>query len=101
VAVFALTMVCGPGWDRSRPRREQDGWDEHAAFMDELVDDGFVIMGGPIGDGEQVLLAVEAADEREIEARLADDPWMPPGVLRIGSIEPWSIWLDGRANAAA
>ena len=93
---FALTLVSGPGWDASRARREQDAWDEHAAFMDRLVDDGFVVLGGPIGDGERVLLVVEAADEHEVEARLAEDPWAPMGILRIGSIEPWTIWLDGR-----
>jgi hypothetical protein len=31
--------------------REQDAWDEHAAFMEALVDDGFVVLGGPIGEG--------------------------------------------------
>jgi uncharacterized protein YciI len=96
VAVFALTEVSGPNWDASRPRREQDGWDEHAAFMDGLVADGFVILGGPIGDGERVLLVVEAADEREVEQRLAADPWLPKGILQIASIEPWTIWLDAR-----
>jgi hypothetical protein len=96
VPVFALTEVSGPNWDASRPRREQDAWDEHAAFMDGLVDDGFVILGGPIGDGERVLLVVEASDEGEIEARFAADPWLPMGILRIEKIEPWTIWLDSR-----
>jgi uncharacterized protein YciI len=98
VAVFAVTEVAGPNWDPSRPRREQIGWDEHAAFMDALVDDGFVILGGPIGDGERVMLVVEAADEREVEARFAPDPWLPAGVLEIATIEPWTIWLDARKS---
>jgi hypothetical protein len=94
--VFVVTEVSGPSWDAARARREQDGWDEHAVFMDELADDGLVILGGPLGDGERVLLVVEAADEQEIEARFAADPWLPMGILRIESIEPWTIWLDGR-----
>ena len=96
---FALTEACGPAWDPSRERREQDGWDEHAAFMDALVDDGFVLLGGPIGDGRRVMLLVEAEDEREIRDRLAADPWLP-GVLEIESVEPWSLWL-GDARPAA
>ena len=64
--------------------------------MDELVDDGFIILGGPIGGGEQTLHAVEAADEREIKARLALDPWATAGLLQIGTIEPWALWLDSR-----
>ena len=96
---FALTEACGPAWDPSRDRREQDGWDEHAAFMDALVDDGFVLLGGPIGDGRRVMLLVEAEDEREIRERLAADPWLP-GVLEIESIEPWLLWLGDPRPAA-
>jgi len=64
--------------------------------MDRLVDDGFIIVGGPLGEGDRTLHAVEAADEQEIEARLGEDPWAVKGLLRIGSIEPWALWLDGR-----
>lgn len=100
MAVFAVTEVAGPNWDASRARREQAGWDEHAAFMDALVEDGFVVLGGPIGDGERVLLVVEADDETTIKARLAPDPWLPAGILAIASIEPWTIWLDARKTSA-
>ena len=97
MANFAVRLVHGPTWDAGRPIRGQDGWEEHAAFMDGLVDDGFVILGGPVGDGTQTLHAVEAADEDEIRARLARDPWASAGLLRVGPIEPWVFWLDGRS----
>jgi uncharacterized protein YciI len=96
MAFFAVTTVHGPDWDDSRPIREQRAWDEHAAFMDGLVEDGLVVLGGPVGDGQQALLAVEAADAGQIQARFATDPWLVQDVLRIGLIQPWSIWLDGR-----
>lgn len=97
MAVFAVTMVTGPQWDPARARREQDGWAEHAAFMDRLVDEGFVVLGGPVGDGREVLLAVEADDEDDVLARLRADPWVP-GVLAIGSVRAWTVWLDGRGR---
>jgi uncharacterized protein YciI len=98
---FAVTLVHGPGWDSSRPIREQDSWDEHAAFMDGLVDDGFLIVGGPLGDGDRTLHLIEAAGQPEIRARFNQDPWASAGLLRIGTIEPWALWLDGRpANPA-
>jgi uncharacterized protein YciI len=96
MANFAVRLVHGPGWDTSRQTRDQDGWAEHAAFMDALVDDGFVILGGPVGDGEQTLHVIEAADENDITARLAGDPWASAGLLRIGTIERWAFWLDSR-----
>ncbi len=89
-------MVHGPKWDALRHIRDQDGWEEHAAFMDGLVDEGLVVLGGPLGDGERALLIFEANDDREIEARLHEDPWIAMGLLRIGVIEPWTVWLDGR-----
>jgi uncharacterized protein YciI len=88
---FAVRLVHGPGWDSSRQIRGQQGWAEHAAFMDGLVDDGWIILGGPVGDGEQTLHVVEAADEDEVRARLAADPWAQAGLLRIGTIEPWAL----------
>ncbi|HYS31596.1 MAG TPA: YciI family protein [Streptosporangiaceae bacterium] len=96
MAVFALTVINGPNYNDSRPRREQERWTEHAAFMDRLVADGVVILGGPIGDGTHVLVVVEAADEPQVRTLLAGDPWEPMGILRIGAIQPWTIWLDGR-----
>ena len=98
MANFAVRLVHGPGWDPSRPIREQDGWDEHAAFMDGLVDDGVVILGGPVGNGEQTLHVVEAAHEHEVRMRFAQDPWASDGLLQIGTIEPWALWL-GRGTA--
>jgi uncharacterized protein YciI len=96
---FVVTEGRGPGWDASRPRREQDEWDAHAAFMDGLVEDGFVVLGGPVGDGVRVLLVTEADSERDVAARLAEDPWMPMGILRVATVEPWDVLLDGRAQA--
>ena len=90
---YAVTETRGPGWDPSLPRRQQDTWDEHAAFMDGLVEDGFVVLGGPVGSGEEVILVVRAGSEAEIEARLAADPWLPMGILRIAKIERWEILL--------
>lgn len=97
MAYFAVTTVHGPNWDASKTGlggiRQQDGFFEHATFLDRLVDDGFIVLGGPLGDGEEALLIIEARDEAEIIARMADDPWNPMGVLHIGEIRPWTIWL--------
>lgn len=100
VANFALTLVRGPRWDQSLGIREQVGWSEHAAFMDSLVADGLILVGGPLGDGRQTLHAVEAPDEVEIRRRLGEDPWARAGLLEVGSIQPWALWLDFREDTA-
>ena len=96
MAYFMVTREPGPSWDRSRPMREQDNWDAHASFMGGLVDDGFVLLGGPVGDGTRFLHIIEADSEREVKDRLAEDPWTPARRLRTASIEPLEILL-GRA----
>jgi hypothetical protein len=85
----------GPEWDPSRPLEEQSGWPAHASFMDGLVDDGFIVLGGPLADEHRVVHVVEAESEGAIRARLARDPWSESH-LRVESIDPWTIRLDGR-----
>ncbi|HLK41771.1 MAG TPA: hypothetical protein VKV34_00400, partial [Thermoleophilia bacterium] len=70
----------------------------HAAFMDALVDDGFLVLGGPLGDEHRVIHAVEAASEAEVRERLARDPWSGSH-LEVTAVEPWTIRLDGRRRA--
>lgn len=95
-AHFFCTLVHGDAWDDARGIREQDGWDEHAAFMDGLVADGFIVVGGPVGTGDYTAHLVESDSEETVRARLAEDPWARDGHLVVGVLEPWSLWLDGR-----
>jgi uncharacterized protein YciI len=76
--------------------REQEGWDEHARYMDALVDSGFVLLAGPLEGDREVLWVVSASSEEEIRERLAQDPWASSGLLLPTSIERWTIVLDGR-----
>ena len=85
----------GPRWDASRPLEGQSGWPAHAAFMDALVDAGFVILGGPLADEDRVVHAVDAESEEAVRATLGRDPWSDTH-LRIETIDPWMIRLDGR-----
>jgi uncharacterized protein YciI len=95
MATFALTEVGGPAWDPAVPMRQQEGWPEHAAFMDALVEEGFVLLGGPIGDGSshRILLIVEAVDEAAVRARLAADPWLDNARLSLTSVDQWTVLL--------
>ena len=99
--VTGVVTAKGDNWDRTRGNREQPLWDEHAAFADQLVASGFVILGGPIasGDDEDIaLLAVEAADESAVRSVFDADPWTVHQVFRIKSVWPWTLWLDGRGG---
>jgi uncharacterized protein YciI len=94
VIYYAVTQERGKNWDARLSMREQEKWEEHARFMDALVDDGFVVLGGPLDDGEKVLLIINAESRQAIDARLADDPWTPMEVRRIAQVQRWEILLS-------
>jgi uncharacterized protein YciI len=93
---FAVIRERAAAWDWSRPIEGQDGWDEHAQYMDELVDQGLIILGGPLREGDRVLFAIEADSVDTVRARFDADPWTPTAHLSTASIEPWHVRLDGR-----
>jgi hypothetical protein len=47
---FAVLEERFGAWDWSRDLRDQDGFADHAAIMNALVDDGFIVLGGPVGE---------------------------------------------------
>ena len=96
---FAVTTTHGPEWDSSKPIRDQAAWDAHASFMDSLVDEGFIVLGGPLGSGDHALLIVNATDDAEVRRRLAADPWNAMDMLSVSTVQRWSIWLDGSDKA--
>jgi uncharacterized protein YciI len=93
---FVVSRRRGPRWKPAAPLEEQEGWVEHAAFMDGLVGRGFVVLGGPLEDEETVVLAVEAASAEEVRATLARDPWHETHLV-VERVDGWTIRLDGRS----
>jgi len=94
--LLLVSLQHGGPWDWSKGMREQELWDEHAALMDAFVEDGLIVLGGPL-DEKDVLLVVDADDEESVRARFAADPWIENGMLTITSVQPWTVLLDGRA----
>jgi uncharacterized protein YciI len=89
--LFAVINTRGPHWNDSKPMEEQGDWRAHADFMNGLLAEGLVLLGGPLTGTRDVLLIVRAEDEAEIEARLEKDIWVAKGLLRWRQINPW--WL--------
>jgi uncharacterized protein YciI len=85
----------GPRWDSSLPLEQQSDFAAHAAFMDDLVDGGFIVLGGPLADEFRVIEAIDAESVEAVRATLARDPWYETH-LQIESITPWTIRLDSR-----
>lgn len=93
--IFAVTRRWCGSWDFEKPLEQQLAWREHADFMNALEADGYALLAGPVGVGDQkkVLIIVRADSADEVQALLARDPWSSMGMLETLSIEPWEIRL--------
>jgi uncharacterized protein YciI len=87
---FAVTRGAGPGWIEGRGAFEQPGVSDHTAFMNQLAQDGSVLLAGPLAGSEagrmRVLLIAAAQSEREVYDRLACDPWACSRILVTSSV---------------
>jgi hypothetical protein len=84
----------GPEFDPSKPLEEQSGWAEHADYMDALVEEGHIVIGGTLPNGGTAH-AFQAESEAKLRAIWARDPWYESHLV-LESVEPWDIRLDGR-----
>ena len=91
--LFAVTLSRGPGWNPELAMEEQPEWEAHAALMDAMDAEGFVVIGGPLDDTPYVLLAIRAEDPVQIRTRLDADPWHVNRLLEISRIAPWTLRL--------
>ena len=91
--LFAVIRTRGPAFEPSRPLEAQADWAAHAAFMNGLVRDGSVILGGPLEGTADVLLVMRAASADDARDRLAADPWTVQDLLRVSRISPWTLRL--------
>lgn len=91
--IFAVTRTRGPRWDDRLATEEQANWKGHAAFMNALHAEGFVLVGGPLEGTRDTLLIIRANDADEIASRLSTDPWTETDLLRIKEAIPWTLRL--------
>jgi uncharacterized protein len=94
--VFIVYSTAGPNRDLSKGTRDQAYWDQHAEFIDSLVAEGFLRLGGPLPDEHGALIIVSAENEAEVREKLQIDPWYQHGILKIESIKRWEILIDVR-----
>ena len=104
MSLFAVTREAGPGWTNGKGAFEQSGVNDHAAFMNNLANEGIVVFAGPLAGSEhdriRVLLIADADSETDIERRLADDPWELTQQVATTRIELWNLFVGAERLAA-
>jgi uncharacterized protein YciI len=93
---FIVISTAGANRDLSKGAREQAYWNEHEQFIDALVDNGFIMMGGPLPDEGGGILIVRAESEEAVRRIMGADPWYAHQILKLVSIKRWEIFIDKR-----
>jgi uncharacterized protein len=83
----------GPTWE-SGPPEEQTGWEEHAEFVDALVERGTMVMGGPFADESGSMSLLEGVGEEDARTLVARDPFVENGVFVIDDVRAWNVYVD-------
>ena len=98
MSLYAVHREAGPAWTEGKGAFDQTGGNDHAAFMNGLAEDRFILAAGPLAGTEsgrvRVLLVADADNEDEIVQRLADDPWELTNRITTTTIEPWTLLVD-------
>jgi uncharacterized protein YciI len=94
--LFLVFRDPGRSWVPGVPTRQQPLWDEHAAFMDGIFEQGRIVLAGPYADFTRALVILKARDAEEVSTLLRDDPWEKAGILVPGEIVEWTVFLDSR-----
>jgi hypothetical protein len=91
--LFFILRTRGANWNRDCALEEQQGWAEHADFMNGLAREGFIVLGGPLEGTPNVLLLAMAQSEEDVRERLAADNWAQQDLLRVERVAPWDVKL--------
>lgn len=83
----------GPAWG-SGPPEDQPGWDAHADWVDDLVERGTFVMGGPLSDYSGSVSLLEGMKAAEAAELVATDPFVQNGVFVIESVRDWTVYVD-------
>jgi uncharacterized protein YciI len=64
---------------------------EHRVYLNQLVEEGKLLMAGPFADESGGLIVFEAVDQAEVEEMMANDPFTINGVFATTDIRPWTL----------
>ncbi len=97
---IAVISKIGANRVLGKPSQEQPLWNEHAAFMNNLDDQGYVYLAGPFADGSGALLILNIEDEASALALMQNDPWALNDIQSPESVKEWLILMDSRDKPA-
>jgi uncharacterized protein YciI len=98
VVRIVVRWRAGPTWTSGAPDG-QAGWAEHAAYIDDLIERGIFVMGGPFADDSGSMSLLENVGEDEARELVLRDPFVANGVFVLEELRAWNVWVDELTRA--
>lgn len=87
--LYLFQYSTGPAWREGVPMREQ-GLGPHAAYMQQLQNEGRLFAGGGYASDDGGMAIVTAASAEEASAILAADPAITSGIF-VAELRHWRV----------
>ena len=92
-----LRVGPGPTWKTGLPEDQPD-WDAHAEFIDDLIERGHFVMGGPWAARLGSMSLWEGMNADEVREVMQQDPFVQNGVFVIEDVADWTVYVDTRVE---
>lgn len=96
--LFVVLREAGSSWVNGKSSREQPYWDEHAEFMNRIIETGKILLGGPFSDGSGSMVIVKTETEQEARTIFEGDPWLLHNIHQREEVRPWQIFINEFQN---
>jgi uncharacterized protein YciI len=90
-----VLLDLGPAWDPAKPPMQQPGIQEHVAYMQKLMRDQILVIGGPFVEGPKFTSAFYILDAKtSADARLLaeSDPAVTNGLMKINEVRTFLLF---------
>lgn len=81
-------------WDSDKSNRQQESWDDHAEFIDSLLTERVILVGGPLADNSAIMMVVLAESGQAARDYFAEDPWITKGLVQIKAVHQWNLEIN-------
>jgi uncharacterized protein len=64
---------------------------DHLAYLQSLMEQGTVVLAGPVGDGSGAMMVLQVGSEEAARRVVKDDPYTASGVGVDHVLRPWNV----------
>lgn len=69
---------------------------DHLAYLQSLLEEGTVVLAGPVGDGSGAMMVLRVGSEEEARRVVMGDPYTAAGVGVDHVLRPWNVVIPAQ-----